>query len=143
MQRKKPEVDVVKDILEAAITAQPHSAFLSSLYHQYIERGGLSKKQLEGLLLKAQKVNGIPPARLATLQALVLKRPTRYRSAPPPPRPMFQQDEEQGRMIHEILGKYPQHKQVMLIKAKYERHEPLLPAEAHDLKKFHALLIKP
>jgi hypothetical protein len=49
MFRKKIDVDVVKDILEAARAAFPNSVFIQSLSQQYEERGGLSKKQLEGL----------------------------------------------------------------------------------------------
>ena len=55
MQRKKPEVDVVLQILQASLEAQPSSSFLQSLLFQYQERGGLSKKQLEGLHAKAKK----------------------------------------------------------------------------------------
>jgi hypothetical protein len=48
MQRLKPDVDIVLDILKAVLEAQPLSSFTQSLLHQYVERGGLSKKQLEG-----------------------------------------------------------------------------------------------
>ena len=56
MQRLKQDVDIVLDILKAVLEAQPLSSFTQSLLFQYQERGGLSKKQLEGLYSKATKV---------------------------------------------------------------------------------------
>jgi hypothetical protein len=142
MQRKRPDVDVVKDILEAVLKAQPHSVFVLSLNHQYQERGGLSKRQLAGLLKIASKIKDIQPAKLATLEAVVLRKPTRYKSAPPPPKPLFQKNEQHGAMIEAILQKFPQHKQLLLLKRKYDQHEPFSPADENDLNKFYKLLVK-
>ena len=89
MQRKKPEVDVVLQILQASLEAQPSSSFLQSLLFQYQERGGLSKKQLEGLHAKAKKNPHLPAAKLATLEAEILKRPNRYKSEKPAPAPLY------------------------------------------------------
>src|SRR4051812_34167787 len=101
MYRKKPDVDVISDVLQAALAAYPESTFIKSLSFQYEERGGLSKKQLEGLYKKAQKVKDIPAGRLATLEAEILKRPTRFKSPlPPPPKPMFTKDERAGDIIN-------------------------------------------
>src|ERR1700754_3984963 len=108
MFRKKIDVDVVKDILEAALAAYPDSTFVKSLSQQYEERGGLSKKQLEGLFKKSQKIQSIPVGKLATLEAMILKRPNRYKSAPPAPKPLYQKDERIGELINAILAKYPQ-----------------------------------
>jgi hypothetical protein len=55
IHRKKPDVDIIQDVLEATLEAYPASAFIQSLLNQYRERGGLSKKQLEGLYHKAAK----------------------------------------------------------------------------------------
>ena len=74
MNRLKPEVDIVLDILKAVNIAQPESSFIQSLLHQYQERGGLSKKQLQGLYAKAQKFSSIPENKLATLEAIILKK---------------------------------------------------------------------
>lgn len=142
MQRKKPDVDVVLDVLEKAIEALPHSEFLRSLHHQYLERGGLSKKQLDGLHKKASKVTTIPVARLATLEALILKKPMKYRSAPPAPKPMFTKDEATGEQIRAILEKYPEHKRVKVFELKYERNEPLSAAEITELNRFYGLLVR-
>jgi hypothetical protein len=140
MYRKKVDVDVISDILNALLEAQPHSTFVQSLSKQYQERGGLSKKQLEGLYNKASKVTTIPANKLATLEAVILKRPTRYKSAPPPPKPMYEKDERIGNMIEAILAKYPQHKRVLYLKSKFENNEPFTPAETLEIERFSKLL---
>lgn len=140
MFRKKIDVDVVKDILEAALAAYPDSTFVKSLSQQYEERGGLSKKQLEGLFKKSQKIQSIPVGKLATLEAMILKRPNRYKSAPPAPKPLYQKDERIGEMISAILAKYPQHKRVLFFQSKYSNNESLTPTEITELEKFKKLL---
>jgi len=142
IQRKKPDVDIVKDILEALLEAQPSSTFVQSLSFQYEERGGLSKKQLEGLFKKATKIGTIAPGKLATLEAVILKRPTRFKSAAPAIKPFFNPDEKVGVMIDAILAKYPQHKRVLFFLNKFKNNETLSPIEVTELEKFHKLLIK-
>ena len=140
IQKKKVDVDVIKDVLEAMLVARPDSVFVKSLAHQYEERGGLSKKQLEGLYQKALKVDSIPESKLATLEAVILKKPTKYKSAPPPPRPLYNKDEHVGSMIEAILAKYPQHKRVLFFQVKYNNNETLSPPEVTELEKFHRML---
>lgn len=140
MFKKKIDVDVVKDILEAARAAFPNSGFIQSLSQQYEERGGLSKKQLEGLYKKAENINDLPVGKLATLEALILKRPTRFKSAPPTPKPLYSKDERVGEMINAILAKYPQHKRVIFFHAKYNNNESLNATEIAELEKFQKLL---
>lgn len=140
MQRLKPDVDIVLDILKAVLVAQPLSSFTQSLLHQYQERGGLSKKQLEGLYAKASKIQTIPSNKLATLEAIILKRSYRFKSALPPTEPLYNKDEATGKMISAILTKYPQHKRVLFLKSKYDNNELLSPAELTELQKFNKLL---
>ena len=140
MNRIRPDVDIIKDLLEAVLAAQPDSSFTQSLLRQYQERGGLSKKQLQGLYGKAQKVTSIPSGKLATLEAIILKRPTRDKSPLPLSEPLYLKDEETGRMIVAILEKYPQHKRVLFLKIKYENNELFSPADLADLKRFHSIL---
>lgn len=141
MYRKKPDVDIISDVLRAALAAYPDSTFIKSLSFQYEERGGLSKKQLEGLYKKAQKVKDIPASRLATLEAEILKRPTRFKSPPPPPpKPMHTKDQRAGDIIQAILARYPQHKRVLFFKSKYDNNEILGPAEMTELERFNKLL---
>ena len=141
MQRKKPDVDVIKDVLNAALAAFPGSTFIQSLAHQYEERGGLSKKQLEGLFKKASSVKSIPVSKLATLEAEILKRPTRYKSTLPPPSPLYIKDERTGKLIHDVLKKFPEHKRVLFFKVKYDNNESLSAAEISEIEKFHKLLL--
>ena len=140
IQKKKPGVDVVLDILKESKAAFPESEFIHSLHFQYQERGGLSKKQLEGIYNKSQKVKTIPVAKLATLEAMILKRPTRYKSVPPPPKPMYEKDERVGQLMDAILAKYPEHKRVVFLKAKYDNNETLTPAEVLDVERFFKAL---
>ena len=140
MQRLKPDVDIILDILKAVLEAQPLSSFTQSLLRQYQERGGLSKKQLEGLYSKASKIQNIPVAKLATLEAIILKRPTKEKSAPPPMKPMYEKDETAGQIINAILTKYPQHKRVLFLKVKYDNNEVISPADIAELQKFSKLI---
>lgn len=135
-------MDVIKDVLVAAGTAYPASVFIQSLAHQYEERGGLSKKQLQGLYQKALKVKTIPAHKLATLEAEILKRPNRYKSTKPVSQPLYTKDEAIGEMLTAILTKYPQHKRVLFFKAKYDNNEVLSSSEQAELGKFHKLLQK-
>lgn len=140
MRRIKPDVDIIKDILEAVLVAQPHSSFTQSLLFQYQERGGLSKKQLQGLLSKASKVKTISPNKIATLEAIILKMPNRNKSVLPETVPLYEKNEDAGKMIEAILVKYPQHKRVLFLKAKYDNNETLNPVETSELERFFKLL---
>jgi len=140
MQRLKPDVDIVMDILKAVLEAQPLSSFTQSLLHQYQERGGLSKKQLEGLYSKAQKIKNIPPGKLATLEAIILRKHSKHKSELPATTPLYEKDEETEKMIEVILTKYPEHKRVLYLKAKYYNNELLSATETGDLERFYKLL---
>src|SRR5258705_6190580 len=140
MNRLKPDVDVTLDILKAVLVAQPMSSFAQSLLQQYQERGGLSKKQLQGLYDKAAKISTIPPGKLATLEAVILKRPTRYKSSLPATEPLYKKDEEAGRLLNAILDKYPQHKRVLFLQSKYDNNETLSATEIAELQKISKLL---
>ncbi|MBK7680471.1 MAG: hypothetical protein KA330_08975 [Chitinophagaceae bacterium] len=140
MQRLKPDVDIVLDILKAVLEAQPLSSFTQSLLHQYQERGGLSKKQLEGLYSKATKVKTIPPGKLATLEAIILRKHSKHKSELPATTPLYKRDEEMGMMIEAILKKFPQHKRVLFFKSKYENNEIFSAGEKTELQKFSKFL---
>ena len=140
MNRIRPDVDVVLDLLKAVLAAQPQSAFVQSLLQQYQERGGLSKKQLQGLHDKAARVGTIPPNKLATLEAILLKKPNRYKSSLPATAPLYTKDEEAGQLLDAILSKYPQHKRALFLKSKYDNNEVLTGAEIDELKRFNKLL---
>lgn len=142
MQRLKPDVDIIKDILEAVLLAQPGSSFTQSLHSQYLERGGLSKKQLQGLFEKAKKISSIPPGKLATLEAIILRKHSKHRSELPAGNlPLYSKDEFTGKKIQEILEKYPSHKQVLILRSKYENNELLSNTELNELEKFYRILV--
>lgn len=141
MQRKKIDVDVIKDVLQLVMQARPNDAFVQSIAKQYDERGGLSKKQLEGLHGKASRVSTVTIAKLATLEAIIKKKVTRERSAATTvDAPLFQKDETIGLLIESILVKAPQHKRALFLKAKYDNNEILATTEISELKKFEKLL---
>lgn len=138
--KNKKEVDIVNDVLEECILAYPVSSFIISLYKQYMQRGSLSKKQLQGLHSKASKIENIPQNKLATLEAIIKKMPTRNRSELPENKPMFEKDENVGGMITSILTKYPQHKRVLFLRSKFENNELLSVTEIEELKKFEKFI---
>ena len=141
IQKKKPGVDIILDVLKETQAAFPESEFVKSLLFQYQERGGLSKKQLEGLHGKALKVNAISEAKLATLEAIILKKHAKHTSALPAPTPLYTKDENVGKMIDSILEKYPQHKRVLFYKTKFDNNETLSAVEKTELERFKKLLL--
>jgi hypothetical protein len=142
MIKKKPGIDIIDKILDACYKHNPDALFIMSLMHQYEERGGLSKKQLEGLFLKAQKVTDMPQSWLATLEAEILKRPTRDKTVATDIKPLYEKDEITERLLLEILVKYPQHKRVVFLQSKFSNNEVLSVDEKKEIEKFHKLLIK-
>lgn len=140
MERNAKKIDIINEVLEECIMAYPLSSFIISLYKQYQQRGSLSKKQLQGLYAKAARVENFPNNKLVTLEAIIKKMPTRFKSEVPPPAPLYARDETIGEIISAILEKYPAHKRVLFLKSKYENHEMLTPTDISDLKRFQQLL---
>ena len=140
MQLQKDRLDIINEVLEECIMAYPVSSFIISLYKQYQQRGSLSKKQLQGLYGKASKIEGLPPGKLATVEAIINRMPTRYKSELPEPSPLFEKDESTGKLIEEILTRFPAHKRVLFLKVKYDNNELFSPNDMADLKRFKSLL---
>ncbi len=124
------------------VKAYPNSVFINSLHQQYCNRGGLSKKQLEGLYGKASKTKTISPNKLATLEAIIKKKPTRERAAATIKASLVTKDETVGKMISAILAKYPQHKRLLFLKSKYDNNENISATEIAEIQKFGKLLLK-
>jgi hypothetical protein len=139
---KRREIDIIDKVLDACYKEGSYSLFIMSLMHQYEEKGSLSKKQLQGLYKQAKDVPGMPPNWLTTIQAVILKMPTRYKSAAPENTPLFTKDEYPAKLIIPILDKYPQHKRVLFLSAKYNNNEVLTTAEVTELEKFTKILLK-
>ena len=140
MNQPKDRLDIINDVLEECILAYPLSSFIISLYKQYQQRGSLSKKQLQGLYGKASKIEQLPPGKLATIEAIIKKMPTRYKSELPEIKPLFEKEEATGKLISDILEKYPNHKRVLFLKAKYDNNEVLSTADITDLKRLRGLI---
>jgi len=138
--QKKQGLDIVNEVLEECILAYPVSSFVISLYKQYQERGSLSKKQLQGLHSKASKIKDIAPGKLATVEAIINKMPTRDKAPVTEQKSIVVQEDNTSQLIEEVLAKYPQHKRVLFFKSKYENHETLSPLEVGELKKFRQLI---
>lgn len=140
MKPDNKRIDIINLLLEDCVLAYPLSTFIISIYKQYQERGWLTKKQLEGLYDKSKRINGIPPGRLAALEALIKKMPNRYKSTLPENKPMIEKDPEGQRLIDAILTKYPRHKRVLFLKTKYDQ-QSLATSEMDELRRFHKLLL--
>jgi hypothetical protein len=140
VQKKATDIDIVNEVLEACIMAYPVSSFVISIYQQYQKRGSLSKKQLQGLYGKASAIKDYPDTKLATLEAIIKKMPTRFKSELPENKPLYEKEEIAGELINAILAKYPQHKAVLFLQSKYNNNQPLTAAEIDELKKFKQIL---
>ncbi len=141
-QRINPNNDIVAYVLEAVLKARPEDAFCKSIQLQYMERGGLSKKQLEGLLGKALRIPGIHPGRLATLEAIIKKKHVTQRSEVTITKIEEEKDTASENMIAAILEKYPQHKMVLVFKSLFEKDGKLSALEKTALERFYKILIK-
>jgi hypothetical protein len=132
----KPAIDSINVLLEECIMAFPVSSFIISLYKQYQQRGSLSKKQLQGLHSKASTIKDIAPGKLAAVEAIIKRMPTRFRSEMPENKPLYEKDNATGEMIEFILSKNPSHKRALFLKSKFINNETLTTAEMSELKKF-------
>jgi hypothetical protein len=135
-----PNLDVIQQIIEAVLAAKPDDAFCKSIANQYIERGGLSKKQLEGLHGKATRIAGIPVGKLATLEAIIKKKHITHRSEVTITSTEHIVDTEAEGMITTILEKYPQHKRVLVFKATFDKEKVLSKTDKAELEKFYKIL---
>jgi hypothetical protein len=140
MHTSRDRLDMINEVLEACILAYPVSSFIISLYKQYQIRGSLSKKQLQGLYSKASKIPDLAPGKLAAIEAIIKRMPTRFKSELPEISPLFKKETETGELIDQILVKYPTHKRVLFLKTKYDNHELLSATDIADLKRFKALI---
>ena len=139
--RINPDIDIIAYVLQEVLKQKPEDAFCQSLQQQYEERGGLSKKQLEGLQGKAIKIQGMHPGHMATLEAIIKKKHVTHRSQVTIVPTQPEKDNEAGKMITDILTKYPQHKRVVLFKTYFEKDGKLPIPEKTELERFFKILI--
>lgn len=143
MQIKKGDIDFVDKILNCCYEHfRQNDLFVMSLMHQYEERGFLTKGQLQGLFLKAEKVPNLPAGLLATLHSTVKKLPTKEkRNAPIEIKNAPKKDEETENMLTKILATFPQHKAVIGYQNNFKRHDKLTTSEKLELTKIYKLMI--
>lgn len=141
LEKIMKEVDVVNSILKQAMETFPASEFIQSLSHQYMIRGWLSKKQLQGLFQKAQKIHDIHPGKLATLEAMIMKMPNRYKSELPQTEPLYEEHSGSRALINAILEKYPEHKRIIFLRSRLESNS-LSTSDISEIEKLHKLLFK-
>ena len=142
MNKIKPSLDIIMDVLKETLLIYPTSKFVNSLHYQYQERGNLSRKQLEDLHKKAGNVPSISAGKLATLEAIILKKPIKYKSSVTAPKSFSSGDELFNKLLSEILIKYPLHKRVLFIKLKFDNKEAITVVEKNEIERFHKLLVK-
>lgn len=146
MLSKNKKIDVIDKLLSLCYAHNKDALFIMSLMHQYEERGSLSKKQLEGLLLKAKKIKEIPAHQIAAVEAIVLRMPTRDKTPVQKTTPAIIEAQAQISaalaQVEQILAVYPSHKQVLFLKYKLSSKQPLTPQEQADLTKFVKILVK-
>ena len=146
MLSKNKKIDVIDKLLSLCYAHNKDALFIMSLMHQYEERGSLSKKQLQGLLLKAQKIKEVPAHQIAAVEAIVLKMPTRDKTPVQKTTPATGEAQVQITAALEqtaaVLALYPAHKQVLLLRSKLMDNQPLTPQEQTDLNKFVKILVK-
>jgi len=142
MGRINPDIDIVADLLKAVLAARPEDAFCKSLWVQYQERGGLSKKQLEGLLGKATAFANVASGKIATLEAIILKKHQKQHSPPPTLSPAPEVADTLGADLEAILQKYATHKRILFLKTKFDNNDLITPAERDEVQRLKKLLLK-
>jgi len=120
----------------------PENAFIFSLHQQYCNIGGLSKKQMEGLLQKAKKNPAITQAHLATLEAMIKKKVTKQKSEKVTQAPEYYKGDAVLPEVEKILVKYPQHKMALFLQAKIKNKQPITDAEINEINRLNRLLLK-
>lgn len=136
------EVDIIADLLKAVLQSRPEDQFCISLWEQYQKRGGLSKKQLEGLLGKATKFTEVSPGKLATLEAIIKKKHQLHRSEKPEIKAEAEKDLRPQEAMKRILEKYPEHKRIIFLKSKWDNGDVLNVTELADIERLEKILFK-
>ena len=135
------EINIILTILESLQKENANNVFINSLHHQFCNRGGLSKKQLEGLHAKAIQSNVISQAKIATLEAIIKKKPTRYKSEIIKNISEEKIDNSIELSLQQILAKYPNHKMALFLHSKLVHHDPFTEGEKNEVKRLAKVLL--
>ncbi len=135
-------IDVIDKVLEACYRHNKDGLFVMSLMHQYEERGSLSRKQLEGLLHKARKIEEMPIGWIAAVEAIIKRMPVREKSAIPVQQEVNDETgKNQEKLIQDILSLYPAHRQVLIFKQQLAVQKELDAASYSSLQRLHKKLV--
>ena len=135
-------MDVLLKILEQLKEVKPDNRFINGLYEQYCNIGGLSKKQMEGLYLKAKESPVISHAHLATLEAMTKKKVTRQKSEKVTKAPDYYKGDGILASVEKILERYPQHKMALFLQTKIKNKQPISDTEINEVNRLVKLLLK-
>lgn len=136
-------VDITLRILTKLKEEYPESGFITGLHDQYCNIGGLSKKQMQDLHTKAKKSKVITETQLATLEALIKKKPTRYKSEKTIKAPELEKNHDTMiPLLDSILKKYPQHKMALFLQSKINGKLPLTDFEEKEIVRLGKVLLK-
>jgi 5'-deoxynucleotidase YfbR-like HD superfamily hydrolase len=94
------------------------------------------------LLAKAKETSNISSAKIATLEALIKKMPTRIKSAMPEIQPSFKKNPEVQLILNDIFAKFPEHKRALFLQSKYMNDEEINPHEMSELRQFQRIAAK-
>ena len=142
---KKGDYDFLATVFEWVFYSLPprsDNSFIRNMYAFYMEKGGLSKKQLEALLKTVDYIGTEPPFARATLEAIIKKKKSRVKSDLPMPKPLYTQDSETKHKLEEVLAVAPAHKAALLYLEKISLNQPLSQSDRDSINRFHQLLCK-
>jgi hypothetical protein len=135
-------MDVLLKILEQMKETIPNNRFINGLHDQYCNIGGLSKKQMEGLYIKAKESGIVSHAHLATLEAMTKKKVTRQKSEKVTKAPEYYKGQDILHAVEKILERFPQHKMALFLQTKIKNKQPVSDAEINEVNRLFKLLIK-
>jgi len=142
-KNKSPDYDFFQGVFEWIfynLPAHADNTFIRNMYEFYKTRGGLSIKQMQALLNTIDYIKKVPPFNPATIEAIIKKKAVKTKSAPPAPKPLYDEDSVSTAKLEKILKIAPAHKTALLYMNKIKLHQPLSTAEKDNIEKFLALL---
>lgn len=95
---------------------------------------------MQALLNTIDYIKKVPPFNPATIEAIIKKKAVKTKSAPPAPKPLYDEDSVSTAKLEKILNIAPAHKTALLYMNKIKLHQPLSTAEKDNIEKFLALL---
>lgn len=142
-KNKSSDYDFFQGVFEWIFYNLPHHAdntFIRNMYEFYKTRGGLSIKQMNALLNTIDYIKKKPPFNPATIEAIIKKKAVKTKTAPPPPKPLYDEDSVSKEKLGKILTIAPSHKTALLYMNKIALHQPLTSVEKENIDKFLRLL---